>query len=378
MDKLIFIARSRIPSSRANCIQTLKMCSGFAAHVPVELIAPYYPEDARQKTDLRERFALAREFAVSWVPFPHWGERFAVRGYALAAALWAHARRARYVYTREPWSAYWLARSGARTGFEAHYLEEDRRHPVWRKLVSDPRLSPALRGIFCISKSLIEDYAAAGARRELLRWAPDGVDLQRFEPAVAKEDARARLGLPAQARIVCHSGHLYPGRGIEETLDALPALPEVQLMLIGGNPEDINRIRAYATGRDLCDRVRFEGTVPNGKVPLYLWAADALIMPYTTRTATARAMSPLKMFEYMAAGRPIVATDFPPVREVLRDGENALLVAPDSPEEIARGLRRVQEDSTLAEAIAGRARQDVEAYTWERRAGHILEVLEQP
>jgi glycosyltransferase involved in cell wall biosynthesis len=378
MDKLVYIARSRIPSLRANCIQTLKMCSGFAAHVPVELIAPYYPEDARQKADLRERFALAREFDVTWVPFPHWGERFAVRGYALAAALRVRLLGARYVHTREPWSAYWLARSGVRVGFEAHYLEEDRRHPVWRKLVSDPGLSPALRGIFCISKSLIEDYAAAGARRELLQWAPDGVDLQRFEPAVDRGVARARLGLPAAARIVCHAGHLYPGRGVEETLEALTSLPDVLLVLIGGTPEDINRIRAQAAGRDLCDRVRFEGTVPNGKVPLYLWAADALIMPYTTRTATARAMSPLKMFEYMAAGRPIVATDFPSVREVLRHEENALLVAPDRPDQIARGLRRVLEDRTLAEALAGRARKDVEAYTWERRAEHILEVLERP
>ncbi|MDD1749108.1 MAG: glycosyltransferase [Methanothrix sp.] len=165
---------------------------------------------------------------------------------------------------------------------------------------------------------------------------------------------------------------------MEETLEALTSLPDVLLVLIGGNPEDINRIRARAAGLDLCDRVRFEGTVPNGKVPLYLWAADALVMPYTTRTATVRAMSPLKMFEYMAAGRPIVATDFPSVREVLRPEENALLVPPDSPGGIARGLRRVLEDSTLAETLARRARKDVEAYTWECRAGHILEVLEQP
>ncbi len=378
MDKLIYIARSRIPSNRANCVQTLKMCSGFAAHVPVELIAPYYPEDARQKAELRGRFALARDFEITWVPFPHWGERFAVRGYALAAAMRARIRKARYVHTREPWSAFWLARAGMPTGFEAHYLEEDRRHPVWRKLVGDPRLSPALRGIFCISKSLIEDYAAAGARRELLHLAPDGVDLQRFEPVVGRREARARLGLPESAKIVCHSGHLYPGRGVEETLEALSLLPDVHLLLIGGTPEDINRIRALAAGRDLCERVRFEGIVPNGNVPLYLWAADALVMPYTTRTATVRAMSPLKMFEYMAAGRPIVATDFPSVREVLRNEENALLVPPDSAEEIARGLRRILEDPTLAEALAGRARMDVEAYTWERRAEHILKVLEQP
>jgi glycosyltransferase involved in cell wall biosynthesis len=375
MDKLICIARSRIPSTRANCVQTLKMCSGFAAHIPVELIAPFYPEDYRQRDSLRERFALARPFEVTWVPFPHWGERFAVRGYALSASLWARLRRARFVYTREPWSAYWLARAGMRVGFEAHHLEEDRRFPVWRKLVCEPSLAPALRGIFCISKSLIEDYAAAGARRDRLRWAPDGVDLQRFDPPLGRAEARARTGLPAAARIVCHSGHLYPGRGVEETIEALSSLPDVLLILIGGNPEDIERLRAYAAGRGWCDRVRFEGTVPNGRVPLYLWAADALVMPYTTRTPTVRAMSPLKMFEYMAAGRPIVATDFPSVREVLRDGENAFLVPPDSAGEIARGLRRALEEPALAGAIARRARRDVESFTWEQRAANILEVL---
>jgi glycosyltransferase involved in cell wall biosynthesis len=375
MDKLIYIARSRIPSTRANCVQTLKMCSGFAAHIPVELIAPFYPEDYRQKDALRERFALARPFEVTWVPFAHWGERFAVRGYALAASLQARLRRARYVHTREPWSAYWLARAGMRVGFEAHHLEEDRRYPVWRKLVCEPALAPALRGIFCISKSLIEDYAAAGARRDRLRWAPDGVDLQRFDPPLGKAEARARIGLPAAARIVCHSGHLYPGRGVEETIEALSSLPDVLLILIGGNPEDIERLRAYAAGRSGSGRVRFEGTVPNGIVPLYLWAADALVMPYTSRTPTVRAMSPLKMFEYMAAERPIVATDFPSVREVLRDGENALLVPPDSAGEIARGLRRALEEPVLAGVIARRARRDVESFTWERRAANILEVL---
>jgi glycosyltransferase involved in cell wall biosynthesis len=375
MDKIICIARSRIPSNRANCVQTLKMCSGFAAHLPVELIAPYYAEDARQKDSLGERFALARAFDVTWVPFPHWGERFAVRGYALAAALRARGRRARYVHSREPWSVYWLARFGTRTGFEAHFLEEDRRYPVWEKLVGDASPSPALRGIFCISRSLIEDYAAAGARRELLHWAPDGVDLQRFEPAVDPADARARLGLPGAARIVCHAGHLYPGRGIEETVEALRSLPGVLLLLAGGEPGDIERIRAFAAERGMGDRVRLDGIVPNGKVPLYLRSADVLVMPYTSRTATVRAMSPLKMFEYMAAGRPIVATDFPSVREILRDGENALLTEPDNADALARGLKRALDDRVFAESIALRAARDVKAFTWEERARKILEVV---
>jgi glycosyltransferase involved in cell wall biosynthesis len=264
-----------------------------------------------------------------------------------------------------------MVRAGMRVGFEAHYLDEDRRHPVWERLVREP----ALGGIFCISRSLIEDYAAAGARRELLHWTPDGVDLQRFEPPVAQAEARSRLNLPATARIVCHSGHMYPGRGIEETVEALRSLPEALLLLVGGSPQDVERIRARAAACGVGDRVRLAGSVPNGEVPLYLWAADARIMPYTSRTPTIRAMSPLKMFEYMAAGRPIVAADFPVVREVLRDGENALLVAPDSPESLAAGIRRSLEEPELAGRISRRAARDVREFTWERRAERILEVL---
>jgi glycosyltransferase involved in cell wall biosynthesis len=378
MDKLVYIARSRIPSERANCIQVLKMCAGFAAYADVRLIAPYYWEDARQRDALWDQFALARKFALTWLPFPHAGERFAVRGFALAVAAYVRWERYSIAYTRDPLVAYNLARAGVRVGFEAHHLEEDRRYPIWQKLVGGTGNQPGLRGIFCISKSLMEDYQAAGVGKELLHWAPDGVDLQRFEHPVECKEARLRLRLPAEGRIVCHCGHLYPGRGAEETVEALRELPDVLLVMVGGIPADIARVRAFAAERGLDRRVRWEGVVPNGRIPLYLWAADALVMPYTTRTFTHRAMSPLKMFEYMAAQRPIVATDFPSIREVLRDGENALIVAPDSARSIADGLRRVLDDPDLAERLAHQARRDVESYNWERRAATILDILVKP
>lgn len=373
--RLIYIARSRIPSEQANCVQVLKMCAGFAAHAEVELVAPFHPEDARQKDALWERFALARRFEVRWLAYPHLRERFAVRGFALAATAYARLRRYPYAYTRDPWAAYWLARSGIRTGFEAHDLKEDRRYPIWRRLVSDPSLSPALRGVFCITRMLLEDSIAVGARAEILHVAPDGVDLQRFRPPMSKEEARKALGLAVEGRWVVHSGHLYPGRGGEELAEAVAGIADARLLFVGGKAADVDRVRAAAAERGLADRVRFEGMVPNAKVPIYLWAADVLVMPYTSRTPIMRSISPMKMFEYMAAGRPIVATDFPTIREVLRDGENAVLVAPDSPQALREGIRRMLDDPALGERISHQARQDAEEYTWERRAEKVLEVM---
>ena len=86
--------------------------------------------------------------------------------------------------------------------------------------------------------------------------------------------------------------------------------------------------------------------------------------------------SPLKIFEAMAAGIPVVASDLPAIREVIRDGENGVLVTPGDPAALAAGLDRVLGDPALAESIARQARKDVEAYAWDRRAERIRAIVE--
>jgi glycosyltransferase involved in cell wall biosynthesis len=373
--RLIYIARSPIPSEQANSIQVAKMCAGFAQHAAVELVAPRRGTTKRTAATLWDRYAVPPSFRVTQLAFPHWGERFAVRGYALTAMTYALARGYRLAYTRDPWAAYWLSHAGVRTGFEAHDIAEDRRYPVWDALVRGGKDLPGLRGIFCISHSLIEDYQRAGAQAELLHVAPDGVDLERFQPEKSKAEARGLLGIAPGVVLLCHCGHLYPGRGGEELVEALVDLPEVELLMVGGAPADIERVRETARANGVDGRIRWEGMVSNARVPMYLWAADILVMPYTSRVPTRRAMSPLKMFEYMAAARPIVATDFPAIREVLRDGENAVFVNPDSPAALTAGILRLRNDLPLANRIASQARLDSEAYTWKCRAKKILEIL---
>jgi glycosyltransferase involved in cell wall biosynthesis len=374
--RLIYIARSPVPSDQANSIQVAKMCAGFARHIEVEMVAPRRTDTHRPSESLWDRYAVPRSFRATQLPYPHWGDRFAVRGYALTATWYARLRGFSLAYTRDPWVAYWLARTGVRTGFEAHDLAEDNRYPIWKKLVGGGSDLPGLRGIFCISRSLMQDYQAAGARPDLLVVAPDGVDLERFTPEKSKAEARLILGIETRGAVICHCGHLYPGRGGEELIEAISEIPDAQLILVGGTSQDIHRVHQLAQARGLADRIQFEGMVPNARVPLYLWAADVLAMPYTSRVPTLRAMSPLKMFEYLAARRPIVATDFPAIREILHDTANAVLVAPDSAHTLADGIRRILHDPDAANRMAAQARQDVEAYTWERRARKVLDELQ--
>ncbi len=110
-------------------------------------------------------------------------------------------------------------------------------------------------------------------------------------------------------------------------------------------------------------------------MPLHLWAGDILLMPYGASCPTVAWMSPLKMFEYMAAARPILASDLPAIREILDHGRTAWLTPPDSGEALAQGVREILADPQRAGDMAAAARAKVEDYSWDRRVARILDFV---
>jgi glycosyltransferase involved in cell wall biosynthesis len=159
-------------------------------------------------------------------------------------------------------------------------------------------------------------------------------------------------------------------------IEAVKDLPAMLVVAGGKDAAAVSRMQACAAGLGVRN-VRFDGYRPPREIPVYLAAGDILAMPYSRRTVapggiTTDWMSPLKMFEYMAAARPIVASDLPALREVLNE-ENALLVPPDDAGSLRAGFLRLLEDAGLRDRLGAQARRDVEAYTWEARARLILD-----
>jgi glycosyltransferase involved in cell wall biosynthesis len=175
---------------------------------------------------------------------------------------------------------------------------------------------------------------------------------------------------------VAYTGHLYAWKGAHTLARAAGLLPpDVRVCIVGGTPADVEAFRRFLAQNEL-QRVRLVGYVPPGEVPLWLAAADVLALPNSAGEAiSARYTSPLKLFEYMAAGRGIVASDLPSLREVLEDGANARLVAPDSPADLARGLLELLDDPALAERLGARAQADVAGRTWDSRARAVLDFI---
>jgi glycosyltransferase involved in cell wall biosynthesis len=120
--------------------------------------------------------------------------------------------------------------------------------------------------------------------------------------------------------------------------------------------------------------VTFTGLVPPPRVPELLARADVLVLPNPASAISTRFTSPLKLFEYMAAGRPIIASDLPAIREVIEPEVHGLLVPPGDPEALASAISRMLDDSQLRDRLARAARTRVDDYTWDRR-GERLEAL---
>jgi glycosyltransferase involved in cell wall biosynthesis len=134
-------------------------------------------------------------------------------------------------------------------------------------------------------------------------------------------------------------------------------------------------LRALAADLGFAARVEFVGQVPPPAVQGYLARARVGVVPLPEKGFVEAALftSPLKLFELMRAGVPIVATSLPSVREILRDGEHALLVPPDDPAALAHGIERLLADRTLAAHLVRGASRHVQDYTWEARARAILD-----
>ncbi len=177
---------------------------------------------------------------------------------------------------------------------------------------------------------------------------------------------------------VCYLGQLYAWKGVDTLVAAMARLPGRRLAIMGGHQqEEIERVRALAERLGVADRVDLLGQVAHPEVPGLLARAGVCVLPAPRRgfVEARRFSSPMKLFEYAAAGRPIVASDLPNLREHLRHGENAWLVAPDDPAALAEGLRTVLADPALAGRLGRAARALACENSYEARAGRILDFI---
>ncbi len=217
--------------------------------------------------------------------------------------------------------------------------------------------------IVSISHSIRAYLMTAGIPAESIHVVQNGIESEWF----------GRVESESPGSYICYTGSLYPWKGVDTLIAAVKYLPGEKLLIVGGGGR-IGELKELARSEGVADRVEFVGPVPRRIIQEYLSRARVAVLP-NVPSAPSQFSSPLKLFEYMASGIPVVASDMPTFQEVLTHGKNAVLVTPGDPAALANGIRMLMDDPELASRIARAAKEDARNYTYDKRAEKILNII---
>jgi glycosyltransferase involved in cell wall biosynthesis len=392
MKSLLYIANLRLPTEKAYGIQIAKMCEAFAdSGLKVTLIYPKR-NNLNIKGDIFDYYSVKKNFISKLVNAPdfYWSGGLdkiavAVKSFISARALVREALKENVdvYYTRDELIAYFLSRKNKNVIFECHKFSNK------RKLFYS-RFKKMNLKIVAISDGLKEDLVKFGIESSQILVARDGVDLDDFNIKISQIDARKRLFSNlhweafARKKIAVYVGNLYLWKGVRIFSEVAKYLCEKDvnylLFIFGGtNKKDIDVLKEELKNIENKFHpnlvpIFYFGKFPYREIPYILKTADCLILTGSERDIlSTKYTSPLKMFEYMASGCPIVAQDLPSFREVLND-KNSFLVKPGDAKALSDEIALVfkEENAKMAEEKATKALEDVKDYTWTKRAEKII------
>jgi len=385
---IFYISPSVMPSRSANSVHVARMCEALCrlGHNVTLFIARSVPSKASLRERLKSYYGvgLDRVEVISFYSALNRGLNLriaymAVREYLLRKAV-NHAPD--LTISRNLYSAYFFSRfTKHRIIYETHQLEYG-----FRGLLQRATTTSTSSMTIAISEPLRQDLKKhCGCDNNQVRVLPDAAptgirQLSPIDKTVARAVYFPWFDLAGSVFVAGYFGQLYRGRGVE-IIESLSILhPEVTFVLYGGNEAQISVIRERVKSPNLF----VMGYLEPSKVLQVAALMDALLMPYQNYVAideggrmnTGRWMSPMKMFEYMAVGVPIIASRLPVLQDVLREGYNCLMAKAEDVGEWSQCLSRLLYEERLGEMLANNAHEQyLQGHDWQTRAAKLIDGL---
>jgi glycosyltransferase involved in cell wall biosynthesis len=369
MKKLIYIANIRLPTEKAHGIQIMEMCNAFArSGTEVELVVPRrlnpIKGDPFVYYDVKKSFSTKKLPCIDFVKFGRIGYWIQSLSFVKFASWYSLFRKDSLFYTRDEIVALFLRLIVKKIVWEGHGGEKN----FLVKSLIKRKVSMVM-----ITKGLKDLYVSMGADPEKIIVSPDAVDVEQFSINLSKEEARKKLDLPTDKKIVLYAGHLYSWKGADTAVQSASGLPDnVIIIFVGGTAVDIERFeKNYGQNK----KVMILGKKPHEEMPLYMKSADILLLPNSAKEDISKLYtSPMKLFEYMASGNPIIASDLPSLKEILNES-NAYFFEPDNSESLAGAIKKVLANYDEACSKAKIALELVQNFSWQKRALSILDFI---
>lgn len=377
--KITYVANIRIPTEKAHGFQIMKMCESFVNHgVEVELVVPKRWNGKLDKENpfvyyrIEEKFKIKRLPCLDLIigdlhkfigPIGFWIQTFSFLIFLIPYILF---NKSNFIYCRDEPILFFLSFFKKNLIFEAHALPKRK----YQKTLT------RINKIIVITNQIKELLIKQGIDEKKILVASDAVDLKEFDAELDQIDCRQKLNLPLAKKIVLYSGHLYSWKGVDVLAESSNFLAEnIVIVFVGGMAGDIKKMENFIKQRNLKNIILF-GHRQHQEIPYFLKAADVLVLPNSgIKKISELYTSPLKLFEYMAAKKPIVASDLPSIREILNQ-KNAILVESDNSKSLASGINQALTDLKLANEISEQARRDVQNYTWDKRGENIINFIQ--
>lgn len=370
--KITYIANMRMPTEKAHGLQIIKMCETLGkSGKEVVLVVP------RRRNNIEESpfsfYNVKNTFKIVTLPCVDLISLGRV-GYACQSVLFA-LLSVFYVLRKKPDLIY--SRHSLPLFFSSFLLKIPFFYEVHvpRYNFSVKRAVKKCSSLVVISNGLKKLMTERGVSPEKIVVAPSGVEIKNFDIGLSLVEAKNKVNLPKDKFVIGYFGSFKTmgyEKGLKIVFESLKGLDKNMIFLaVGGRPVDIDTYSSLANSMGLADRVLLKERVGIDQVALYQASCDLLAMPFPADVHYTKYMSPVKMFEYMASQRPIIASDLPSIREILNE-ETCFFFKPDDPKDFARAILEAKNKPVEAEKRCATAFENVDQYTWQKRMGLIF------
>ena len=374
--RVAYVDPHPVPGPSVEALQIAQNVDALArAGDRVDLVTPQPRHDDRvddtlgRPWDAGVRTAYVPDYRERW-----WAPARSNRLFFHAARRWLAKERPDAVWVRHLRCAESILamRDPPPVFFETHEVfartlaeqPEAPRRKVTRLRTLERSVYERAHGIIALTSALADDLRDDYEAKSPMMVAADGVD------ALLAAQARP-VSLGRHLPVILYIGSLHPWKGVDIVVRAMRDVAQATLAIVGGNGSGLAALRECARQHGVADRVRFVGAVPPRKRFDWIAAATLCVLPLSLSRIASRYTSPLKLFEYLALGKPVVTTDLPSMREVVEHGNNAWLVPHADPACYAEAINTLLRDDALRSRLGAQARRTGTACTWDARANRI-------